>query len=291
MQYAISNWIYGNEPLRDQFTRLAQYGYEGIELVGEPDRYSIPEVKGLCKEFGVRVSSILGWSIWGIPGRDSASRDEKERSAALEYGKSCVELASALEAPILVVLPGPAGRTAPSGAPKSEKEWLTGYQTELELAVSSLRNLAAYAQDHNVVLGLEPINRYETFLIYNVDQALRFVEQVGSENLKIHLDTFHMNIDEANLADAVHKAGPLLVSRHVSDSNREAPGRGHIDFTSLIQALNNINYRGFLTLEPVPPGSDPLLISRMSKHAPLRDIYAQESISHLRELEKKALRA
>jgi len=291
MQYAISNWIYGNEPLRDQFTRLAQYGYEGIELVGETDRYSIPEVKGLCKEFGVRVSSVLGWSIWGIPGRDSASPDENERSAALEYCKSCVDLASELGAPILVVLPGPAGRTAPSGAPQSEKEWLIGYQTELDLAADSLRRLSAYAKGRDVVLGLEPINRYETFLVYNVDQALRFIEQVGSENLKIHLDTFHMNIDEPSLVDALHKAGRLLVNMHVSDSNRQAPGRGHIDFMRLMRALNDIDYCGFLTLEPVPPGSDPLLMSRMSKHAPLRDIYAQESILYLRELEKRSLRA
>lgn len=286
MQYAISNWIYGDESLRDQFARLAQYGYEGIELVGEPSRYSIPEVTKLCNEFGIRVSSILSWSIWGIPGRDSASPDENERSAALEYGKSCVDLASDLEAPILVFLPSPSGRTAPSGAPQSEQEWLNGYQTEWKLAVNSLRKLSAYAKDRGVVLGLEPINRYETFLVYNIDQALRFIEQVDSENLKIHLDTFHMNIDEANLADAVHKAGDLLVNMHVSDSNREAPGRGHIDFMQLMQALNDINYRGFLTLEPVPPGSDPLLMSRMSKHTPLRDIYAQESIRYLRELVK-----
>src|SRR4030042_4253003 len=133
MQYAISNWIYGNEPVRTQFMRLAKYGYEGIELVGEPDRYNIPEVKGLCKEFGVRVSSILGWSIWGIPGRDSASPDEIERSAALKYCKSCVDLASQLGAPVLVVLPGPAGRTAPTGGPQSEKDWLIGYRARGEL--------------------------------------------------------------------------------------------------------------------------------------------------------------
>jgi len=286
MHYAISNWIYGNEPLRDQFTRLAHYGYEGIELIGEPDRYSIPEVQGLCREFGICISSVLGWSIWGIPGRDSASRDGNERSAALEYGKSCVDLARKLGAPILVVLPAPAGRTAPLGAPQSEKKWLIDYQIELDLATDSIRKLAAYAKDREVVLALEPINRYETFLIYNVDQALRFIEQVGFENLKIHLDTFHMNIDEPNLVDAVYKAGNLLVNMHVSDSNREAPGRGHIDFMHLMQALNDIYYSGFLTLEPVPPGSDPLLMSRLSKHAPLRDIYAQESILHLRELER-----
>jgi sugar phosphate isomerase/epimerase len=285
MKYAISNWIYGNEPLRTQFMRLAKYGYEGIELVGEPDRYNIPEVKGLCKEFGVRVSSILGWSIWGIPGRDSASPDEHERLAALQYGKSCVDLANKLGSPVLVVLPGPAGRTAPSGAPQSEKEWLIGYQTEWELALDSLCKLSAYAKDQGVVLGLEPINRYETFLVYNVTLALRFIEQVGSDNLKIHLDTFHMNIDEPDLVTAMHKAGNLLVNIHVSDSNREAPGRGHIDFMHLMQALNDISYSGFLTLEPVPPGSDPLLMSRMSKNTHLRDIYAQESILYLQELE------
>jgi sugar phosphate isomerase/epimerase len=286
MRYAISNWIYGNEPLRNQFIRLARYGYEGIELVGEPDHYSISELKGLCKDFGVNVSSVLGWSIWGIPGRDSASLDENERSAALKYCKSCVNLASKLEAPILVVLPGPAGRTAPSGAPHAENEWLIGYQTELDLAVDSLRKLSAYAKERDIVLGLEPINRYETFLVNNVDQALRFIEQVGSENLKIHLDTFHMNIDEPDLVNAVHKAGDLLVNMHISDSNRQAPGRGHIDFMHLIRALNDINYSGFLTLEPVPPGSDPLLMSSMSQNTPLRDIYAQESILYLRELEK-----
>jgi D-psicose/D-tagatose/L-ribulose 3-epimerase len=183
MQFAISNWIYGDESLHDQFARVVKNGYNGIELVGEPSRYSIPEVKRLCKEFGIRVSSILGWSIWGIPCRDSSSLDESERSTALQYCMSCVDLADQLEAPILVVLPTPAGRTAPSGAPQSEKEWLVGYQNELDLAVDSLRKLSVYAKDHGVVLGLEPINRYETFLVNNVDQELRFIERVGSENL------------------------------------------------------------------------------------------------------------
>ena len=290
MKYAISNWIYGNEPLRNQFIRLAKYGYEGIELVGEPDRYKIPEVKGLCEEFGIHVSSVLGWSIWGIPGRDLASPDENERSGALKYSKSCVDLANEFGVRILVVLPAPAGRTAPSGAPQSEKDWMIGYQTEWNLAIDSLRKLSAYAKDRDIVLGLEPINRYETFLVNNVDQALRFIEQVGSKNLKIHLDTFHMNIDESSLANAVLKASNLLVNIHISDSNREAPGRGHIDFLHLMRALNDINYSGFLTLEPVPPGSDPLLMSRMSKNTPLRDIYAQEGILYLREM-GKSLRA
>jgi sugar phosphate isomerase/epimerase len=291
MKYAISNWIYGDEPLRDQFSRLARYGYEGIELVGEPDHYDVPAVKALGKEFGIRVSSVMGWSIWGIPGRDSANPNENERSASLAYGKSCVDLAHDVDAPILVVLPAPAGRTSPVGQPRSKEEWLAGHQAEMDLAADSLRKLAAYAATRNVVLGLEPINRYETYLVYNVDQALRFLELVGSNNLKIHLDTFHMNIDEPNLGEAVRKVGDRLVNIHISDSTREAPGRGHTDFVKIFEALHDISYSGFLTLEPVPPGSDAVFMSKMSNNLPLRDIYARESIQFLREQDKKVLRA
>ena len=146
MQYAISNWIYGDEPLRAQYARLARFGYDGIELVGEPARYNLDEVKQLSEEFGVEVSSVLGWSIWGIPGRDSASPDESERFGALEYRKSCIDLAGDLGVSVLVVLPAPAGRTAPTGMPSSEEERLAGYQNEWDLAVDSLRGLAAHAK-------------------------------------------------------------------------------------------------------------------------------------------------
>ncbi len=124
MRYAISNWIYGNEPLREQFTRLVRFGYEGIELVGEPDRFSVKEIKDLCREFDIQVSSVLGWSIYGIPGRDGASPDEEERRAALQYCQKCVDLASELEAPIMVIIPAPAGRTTPTGAPGSRRRWM-----------------------------------------------------------------------------------------------------------------------------------------------------------------------
>jgi D-psicose/D-tagatose/L-ribulose 3-epimerase len=286
MLYAISNWIYGDEPLRDQFARLARFGYQGIELVGEPARYSIDEVRALCKEFEIPVTSILGWSIWGIPGRDAASPDPDERAAALDYGRQCIDLASALEAPILVVLPAPAGRTAPTEAPQLEDDWLSGYQTEWELAVDSLRRLAGYAGERGVILGLEPINRYETFLVNNLDQALRLIAEVGSGQLKLHLDTFHMNLEEESIAGAISRAGDRLVNLHVSDSNREAPGQGHFDFASLIRALKENDYQGFLTLEPVPPGSDPLLMTRMSKNFDLRDRYARQGIQYLQLVDK-----
>ena len=285
IRYAISNWIYGDEPLREQFARLARFGYEGIELVGEPDRYAVKDLKNLCKEFGIMISSVLGWSIHGIPGRDGASPKEEERKSALQYCQNCVNLASELEAPILVVIPAPAGRTAPTGAPNSQDDWFAGYRLEWNLAVDSLGRLSSFATQQGVVLGLEPINRYETFLVNNIDQALRMIKEVGSDQLKLHLDTFHMNIDESDLPGAIRRAAGILVNMHISDSNREAPGRGHIDFHSLVGALKEICYTGYLTLEPVPPGSDPLLMTQLPKNYDLRDIYAQESITYLQKVE------
>jgi sugar phosphate isomerase/epimerase len=285
MRYAISNWIYGTEQLSDQFARLARFGYQGIELVGEPDRYSAADVRALSRKFHIPVTSILSWCLAGIPGRDPASPDPQERRKALEYGKKCVDLANALEAPILVVLPAPAGRTAPTGAPKDEQAWLEGYKQEWDLAVDSLRQLASHAEARGVVLGLEPINRYETFLVNDLDQALEFIAQVDSVQLRLHLDTFHMNLEEADISETIRRAGERLVNLHVSDSNRQAPGLGHFDFTSLIRALKEIGYTGCLTLEPVPPGSDPLLMSVMSKNLALRDVYAQKGIQHLQQIE------
>jgi sugar phosphate isomerase/epimerase len=286
MRYAVNNWIYGDEPLRDTFTRLSRYGYDGIEFVGEPSRFPVSEVLELSEEFGITPTSVLGWCVWGIPGRDMASPDDAERKAAIRYGQQCIDFAAEIGVPIVIVIPAAAGRTAPTGRPKTESEWHSGYQAEWGHAVDSIRQAAAYAAERNILLALEPINRYETFLVVTLDQGLQFISDVGVDNLKLNLDTFHMNIEEPNLADAVRRAGDLLVSMHVSDSNRQAPGRGHMDYTTLLGALGEIDYQGTLVLEPVPPGSDPILLSQFPENLPLRDIYAEESINYLRQIEQ-----
>jgi D-psicose/D-tagatose/L-ribulose 3-epimerase len=286
MHYAVSNWIYGHEPLDETVGRIARLGYNGIELLGEPGRYDRSRVVALCQQAGLAVTSILGWWIWGIPGRDPASADDAERKAAGEYLRACVDLAVDVKAPIVVVLAAPAGQVTPHGAPGSASAWKSAYHAEWDRAVGSMRDLAAYASGHGILLSLEPPNRYESFLVTNVEQGLRFLEETGADNLRLHLDTFHMNIEEADFGGAVRSAGRLLVNVHISDSNRQAPGRGHTDFTALMRALQEIGYAGALVLEPVPPGSDPLLAARMPENAPLREIYAREGIETLRRVER-----
>lgn len=285
MRYAIDNWIYGDEPLRETFSRLSRFQYDGVELVGEPSRFPASEVNELREEFDLPVTSVLGWSIWGIPGRDLASPDENERGAALRYGQECIDFAAAVNASVFIVIPAAAGRTAPMGNPRSEDEWRAAYQAEWEYAVESIRQTADYATEKGITLALEPINRYETFLVTNLEQALRFLSDVDSDNLKLNLDTFHMNIEEPDLAEAVLRAGDRLVNMHVSDSNRQAPGRGHMDFATLLRALKGIDFQGAFVFEPVPPGSDPILLTQFSENLPLRDAYAKESIAYLNEVE------
>ncbi|MCS7248376.1 MAG: sugar phosphate isomerase/epimerase [Anaerolineales bacterium] len=286
MRYAISSWIYPDEPFTEIFGRLTRFGYDAVELVGEPEKLSTKELRPLLDDTNLQVSSVLTWCIWGIAGRDMASPDGKEREAALTYGKRCVDLAKELGAPIVVVLPAPAGRTAPIGQPSDPEDWKKAKETEWKFAVETIQRLAEYARSLEIILALEPINRYESYLVTDLDTALKFLSDVGAPNLKIHLDTFHMNIEETNLPQAIRRAGDLLVNMHVSDSNRQPPGRGHTDFPSLLQALEDIGYRGYLVLEPVPPGSDPLLMVKMPENRPLRDLYAQEAIQYLKGIEK-----
>lgn len=285
MKYAINNWIYDDEPLRDTFSRLSRYGYDGVELKGEPDLYDVREIKALCQEFDMSVTSVLGWNIWGIPGRDLASPDEVERAAAVQFMRDCIDFAVAIEAPILLVLPAPAGRTAPTGNPGTEDQWKAVAAAEWVNAVESVRQAAAYAEGKDLTLAVEPINRFETYMITTVDDALRFLSDVGADNVKINLDAFHMNIDEADPAGAVYKAGDLLAHMHIADSNREAPGRGHTDFPGIMKALKDVNFQGTLVLESVPPGADPGMAIKLSENLPLRELYAEEGIRYLKQIE------
>jgi D-psicose/D-tagatose/L-ribulose 3-epimerase len=197
-----------------------------------------------------------------------------------------VDLASAVGAPLVVVIPASAGRTSPAGDVSSEEEWVAAVEGEWNYAVESVRTAAAYAEQKGILLAVEPINRYESFLVNNVDQGLRFVSEVGSEAVRLHLDAFHMNIEEKDPAEAIRKAGRLLVNMHISDSNRQAVGYGHTDFEAIVKALKDINYQGPLTLEPVPPHPNALLAVDMERYLPLRDLYAQDSIAALRACEE-----
>ncbi len=286
MKYAVSNWIYGDEPLETTFQRLSRCGFDGIELMGEPDRYDPAEVLRLCDGYRLRVFSIAGMYPWPTNERDLANPDPSVRERAVAYLRRCVDFGRDLAASLIIVVPSAVGKTQPAGGLSGAEAWDESFRKDWDRAVESVGRAAEYAAEKGIVLAIEPINRYETYLVNSAEQGMRFISDVGSNWVKLHLDTFHMNIEERSPEEAVRLAGESLVNVHVSDSNRQAVGRGHFDFGAFMGALKAIGYEGALTLEPLPPVSDPYVAMKLDRYRLEWDAYARESVDRLRELER-----
>lgn len=285
LKYSVSNWIYGEEGVESVLAKLRRFGYDGIELMGEPEKYSAQEVKRLCADHGLKVLSIAGIYPWPTEERDLSNPDPQVRRRAVDYLRRCCDLAAELGAPLVIVVPSAVGKTVPVGNPLREEIWEAAVKLEWNYAVDSLRAAAAHAEATEVLLAVEPINRYETFLINTAAAGLRFISEVGSKMVKLHLDSFHMNIEESDLAEAIRRSKGLLVNFHVANSNRQGVGRGHTDFRRIIEALYEIEYRGALALEPLPPVPDPYMAVRFSRYRDLLDTYLEESIKRLKQYE------
>jgi len=121
---------------------------------------------------------------------------------------------------------------------------------DLERSIANMRILAKTAEDCDVTLGMEVLNRYEGYMLNTCDEALAYVDAVGSDHVKVMLDTFHMSIEEDNMGDAIRKAGDKLGHLHLGEQNRRVPGKGWLPWVEIGQALRDINYQGVAVMEP-----------------------------------------
>lgn len=117
-------------------------------------------------------------------------------------------------------------------------------------SIKSMKEIIKVAEDCNVTYCVEAVNRFETCLINTAKEALQYVSEIDSKNIGVLLDTYHMNIEEDNIGDAIRLVGNQLTSFHTGDNNRRAPGRGHIDWDEVFKALSDINYKGRIVSEP-----------------------------------------
>lgn len=120
-----------------------------------------------------------------------------------------------------------------------------------EYCVNSMKEAIKEAEDRDIYFSIEVLNRFEHFLINTSEEAVRFVEEVGSPNLKILLDTYHMNIEEDSFSGAIIGAGDKLGLFHIGESNRRPPGNGHIPWDEVVSALKKIDYQGDTVMEPI----------------------------------------
>jgi sugar phosphate isomerase/epimerase len=231
------NWM-RPEPLETTLERLARLGYDGLEISGEPQVYDAEQVRAQLEQHGLEC--------WGAVtlmtgGRDLLHEDPYVRIGSIQYVKDCLSLVAALGGQIVTLVPSTVGKIVPMGSPEEEWRW----------AVESLKACQEHAERVGVRIGLEPLNRFETYFLNRCEQALALADAVGGD-CGVALDTFHMNIEEADLLEAIRAAGDRLVDFHVADNNRMPPGYGALDWEAIVRELASIGYVGHLTVEFVP---------------------------------------
>lgn len=273
-RYTYNTLVYGEEPITEGIARVADAGYDGVELVGEPAQTNIGEVKSALADNGVVASSIV--SIY-TPERDIVSSTAAVRRAARDYVKGNIDFAQELGADIVTFTPTACMKIVPEADVEQEWAW----------AVEAAMELAAYAGQAGVKLVLEPWNRYETYLITRTEQAIRFIDEVDSPNLGYMADTFHMSLEERDIAESIRLAGSRLSHVHLADSNRAAPGFGHLDFEPIIQAIGDSNYQGWISYELLPAAGDVWGVLTGAGAPEFKGPYTEAAIRHTKAIEER----
>lgn len=213
---------------------------------------------------------------------DITSGDSQVRRAGIDFLRSCADATASIGAETLSGVIYSALGFFPD-EPPCEEHW--------QRSASALAEVAKYATDLGLVIGLEPVNRYETFLVNTCDQALRLKDMIGEENVGIHLDAYHMNIEENDFYNPTLKAGPYLCHYHLSESHRGTPGTGVVNWEEIYKGLADAGYSGVVGLESFVQTSEAMRgATRIwRKLAPDSDTLVKDGLDFLRKTEAKFL--
>jgi sugar phosphate isomerase/epimerase len=220
----------------------ATLGYDAVEFsLRAPDADLLNAIGEAVRARGLAVSAIATGQSYYNDGLSLTSGEPDVQARLLDRMKAFIDFAAGWGGLLIIggvrgVLTGDA-MTCPDQRRRAQE---------------AVRSYAEYAAPRGVSLAIEPINRYETNFINTIDEALQFLADVGSPNLLVLADTFHMNIEEISLSGSLMEAGSKLGYVHFADSNRHAPGQGHVDFRELARVLTLIGYTGYLGAEILP---------------------------------------
>jgi D-psicose/D-tagatose/L-ribulose 3-epimerase len=222
-------------PLLDE---VKQMGFDAIEIIPfDPDGFPAAKVKRAAADLGLTVN--LGY---GLPEEyNIISPDPAVRQRGIDFSKKLIDLSNEAGAEVFggMIYCGWGYLT---GRPRTEEEW--------KWAVENFRVIAEHAASTSkLIIGIEPVNRFESHFINIAEDAVRFIDDVGMSNVKVHLDTFHMIREEDNIRAAVLKAGPHLGYVHACENQRGIPGSGLVPWVEFFTALRDVGYDGCVTIE------------------------------------------
>lgn len=239
--------------LAENLKKIGELGFAGVELaVRDPAQLDLPALERMLTLYRLRVPAIGTGQAYLEDGLSFTHPEAGIRREAVERIVSHMQLAEKLKSIVIIGLIR--GQKISKDVREKSEAWL----------LEALQSCAS--ENKKVKLAIEPINRYETDLLNNVEQSLRFLDRLKMDNVGLLLDTFHMNIEEQSISDSIQTAAKKLLHFHAADSNRWYPGAGHIDFREVMQSLHKIGYEGFISGEFLPQPDPETAAARMIQY-------------------------
>jgi D-psicose/D-tagatose/L-ribulose 3-epimerase len=278
MKFGINTFLFAS-PFTNKETKLfpqfKRWGFDTVEIpIEDPSHIDPARVKRELDKHGLVCGSVC--ACLG-PDRDLRGTP-KQQQTSLKYMSAILDQMVGLGCPSMI---GPVY----SSVGRADAVAPADYKAQWKTVVKHLKTLSRKAESLQKQICMEPLNRFETDFISTCDQGLKMIRDVGSPALKLHLDTFHMNIEEKNQAAAIRKAGKHLGHFHACGSDRGTPGGDHIDWPSIIKALKEIGYDGDVVIESFT--TDVKVIARAAaiwrRIEPTRDEIAVKGVKFLRQ--------
>lgn len=222
--------------------KVQEIGFDVLEFQAQPlldmSKDKMSDIKNYADDCNIELTYSLGLDMK----YDISSEDESVRLGGIDYLKRIFERVGFMDGKIISGV-GYAGWGSPNYTVNDKSPIL-------ERSIKSMSEIIKTAENYNVVYCVEAVNRFESVLVNTAKEALDYVSRINSNNIGVLLDTYHMNIEEDNIGDAIRLAGDKLLAFHTGDNNRRCPGRGHIDFDEIFKALSDIQYKGRIVSEP-----------------------------------------
>ncbi len=246
------------EPLKTTLERMTMFGFDAVEMYGEPDSMDVSSIMDLFHSYNISISGITG--MWGHASEESSGRKLVTRNKSIffqtqDYIKKCIALCEKLDGKLFNVClfsDDSLVRIDKNHARLSES-----LKRELmSTIIDPLREMSIFAKDRGVELLIEPLNRYSTPVCTTSADAMYVVKSIAQENVGLLLDTFHMNIEEDSIEYTIMKSRGLLKHIHLSDNNRKMPGFAHINFREIVNALRELEFDRYMSFEPFVPDAN-----------------------------------
>jgi len=225
--------------LEKAFSMAKELGFDAIEIsVADSEEISVSELRDLVNKYQINISAIATGGAAVRDGLIFSSPEKSIRKAAVQRIKKHIEFASLFNTVVVIGL---------------VRGWVINDYSQSENRITEcLKKCNEYSMEKGVNIALEPINRFQEDFFHSILDCKAYLDKIQLPNVKMMIDSFHMNIEDSNMWENMRQAKDYIVHVHYSDSNRLAPGMGHFDFMKMTQVLKEIGYHGYLSAEILP---------------------------------------